>query len=112
MAMNIYQNEGIAVVVPGVSRLDASCADGLRTTLKTAMDSANTALVLDLDSVNLVDSTILGVVVGVFRDLPEGRNLVLCTVSENVASLLHLTYLDRILSVYTSREEALAALAH
>jgi anti-sigma B factor antagonist len=112
MTMNVFQNEGIAVVVPGVQRLDASVADGFRTTLKSAMDSGSNALVLDLESVNLVDSTILGVVVGTFRDLPEGRSLVLCTVSENVASLLHLTHLDRILSVYTSREEAVAALAH
>jgi len=110
--MNVINNEGIAVVVPGVPRLDASLADSLRITLKKAMASGGTTLVLDLDSVNLVDSTILGVVVGVFRDLPEGGRLVLCTVSENVASLLHLTHLDRILSVYTSREEAVAALVH
>ena len=112
MTMNIFQNEGIAVVVPGVPRLDASVAHGFRSTLETALDSGCNTLVLDLDSVNLVDSTILGVVVGVFRDLPEGRSLVLCTVSENVATLLHLTHLDRILSVYTTREEAVAALTH
>lgn len=32
--------------------------------------------------------------------------------NENVSSLLHLTHLDRVLSVYSSREEALAALLH
>jgi len=109
--MNIIYNEGISVVVPGVSRLDASLATGFRATLKKAMESGCQTLILDLDAVTLVDSTILGVVVGIFRDLPEGGRLVLCTGSENVASLLHLTHLDRILSVYNSREDAVTALS-
>lgn len=112
MTMNIFSNDGISVVVPGVQRLDASQAEGLRSLLNQAMAAGNYTLVLDLDSVNLVDSTILGVVVGAFRNLPEGGRLVLCAVSENVASLLHLTHLDRILSVYSSRDEAVAALTH
>jgi len=110
--MKVINNDGIAVVVPGVTRLDAALAANFRTVLKKAMESGGSTLVLDLDSVNLVDSTILGVVVGIFRNLPEGGRLVLCAVSENVASLLHLTHLDRILRVYTSREEALSALVH
>jgi len=112
MTMNIINSDGVSVVVPGIARLDASNADSFRAALKSAMKSGDKSLVLDLDSVSLVDSTILGVVVGVFRDLPEDGQLVLCTVGENVSSLLHLTHLDRILSVYASRDEAVAALAH
>lgn len=112
MPMDVIKNNGISVVVPGVTRLDASQAEGFRSLLKNARDYGGCALVLDLDSVDLVDSTILGVVVGAFRDLPEDGHLVLCALSENVASLLHLTHLDRILRVYDSREEAVAALVH
>ena len=108
--MNVINKASISIVVPGVPRLDASQADGFRSTLKDAMATGSLSLVLDLDSVNLVDSTILGVVVGVYRDLPEDGRLVLCAVSENVKALLHLTHLDRILKMYTTREEAVADL--
>ena len=111
MTMNVITNNGVSVVFPGVSRLDASQAEEFRSVLKKAGDSGKHSLVLDLDSVDLVDSTILGVVVGAFRNLPEDRHLVLCTLSGNVASLLHLTHLDRVLRVYDSRKEAVAALA-
>ena len=74
--------------------------------LKTALEKGNGNLVLDLDTVTLMDSIILGVVAGVFRELPEHGHLVLCTVGDNVASLLRLTHLDRILASYGTREEA------
>ncbi len=111
MSMDVFQKQGISIVVPGVARLDASQATGLRESLKTALEKGNGNLVLDLDSVTLMDSIILGVVAGVFRELPEHGHLVLCTVGDNVASLLRLTHLDRILASYGTREEALTALS-
>ena len=110
MPMDVFQQDGIPIVVPGVVRLDLSQAAVLRESLKTALEMGGGFLILDLDAVTLVDSTILGVVVGVFRDLPEHGKIVLCSVGQNVESLLHLTHLDRILSFYPTREEALTAL--
>ncbi len=110
MVMDVIQNNGVCVVVPGVVRLDASQAAGFRDSLKKAVDLSGGHLILDLDTVTLIDSTILGVVVGVFRDLPEHGRLVLCEVGQNVGSLLKLTHLDKIFSTFGTREEALTAL--
>ncbi len=41
MSMDVFQNEGISMVVPGVARLDASQATGLRESLKTALEKGN-----------------------------------------------------------------------
>lgn len=110
MFIKALQREGVSIVSPGVARLDASHATDLRDSLIQAVSLGQGELILDLEGVTLIDSTILGVVVGVFRDLPEDGRLVLCTVEKNVGSLLHLTNLDRFLSIYPSREEALLAL--
>jgi len=108
--MKVIHLDGVTVVVPGVPRLDASRAEDLRSTLQSAMTASCGSLLLDLQSVELVDSTILGVVVGIFRNLPKGGRLALCAVGENVGSLLHLTNLDKIFSLYSTREEAISAM--
>ncbi len=110
MAMEVIQLEKIAVVVPGVARLNAAKAVEFREVLKSALAPGASDLLLDLGSVTLVDSTILGVVVGVFKILPQGGRLILCDVSSNVGSILHLTQLDKVFGLYKTREEAIQAL--
>ena len=99
-----------SIVALGPGRLDSSRAKSLRELLKAVVQAEEGHLILDLQDVYLLDSTILGVLVATFRDLPEGRSLVLCNVGPHVQSILHLTHLDRVLANYSSREEALSAL--
>lgn len=107
--MNVENQGPIVVVAPQVQRLDAGRADSLRSALGEALERGS-RLVLDLDGVELVDSTSLGVLVGILRRLPEGGAFMLCGLSENVGKVMHLTRLDRILPIYPSSEEAVAAL--
>lgn len=67
-------------------------------------------IVIDLAATTFIDSTALGVLLrGVqsLRETSDGVLSVAC-VDPNIRKVLEVTGLDRVFSVYTSREEALA----
>ncbi len=67
-------------------------------------------IVLDLSSVDFVDSTGLGAIVRCLKELNGRGQLVLCGVNEMVLSLLKMTRLDDIFIQAADRDEALKRL--
>jgi len=69
------------------------------------------AIVVDLSRVTFIDSTALGVIIGGVKRLRErdGR-LVIVAGSRPVVRILGITGLDQVLTVFDTRDEALAAL--
>lgn len=92
---------GSVVLVRG--RLDVSTAPDIRPVLHAALDSGTGDLVLDLSEVLVIDSTGLGLLVGVHRRAGRcGRRLVLRGVSTPVRRLLRRTRLHLVLHVEDS----------
>jgi anti-anti-sigma factor len=95
----------IHVVRPGSSvalagRLGAATVADVRAALSAAIDAGAGDLVVDLRSVDLVDATGLGVLVGAHRRADRaGRRLVLRAVPERIERLLLITRLHRVLVV-------------
>lgn len=109
MSMEKTLVSGVMVLTPRYERLVAAQAELLRKTMQGCLQDSETGLVLDLESVHLLDSIILGVVVGVFRDSGQGKPLALCCASASVTSLFKLTHLDKILKPHATRQQAVAA---
>ena len=90
-------------VAPGrvlalAGRLDVAAAADARLALARAVDDGDGDLVLDLTSLEAVDATGLGVLVGAHRRaFRQGRTLVLHDAPAPVARVLRLTRLDRVL---------------
>jgi len=79
-------------------RLDVAAATDARLALAAAVDAGQGDLVLDLASLEAVDATGLGVLVGAHRRaFRQGRTLVLHDATAPVARVLRLTRLDRVL---------------
>lgn len=79
-------------------RLDVHSAADVRLALAEAVEHGDDALVLDLSSLQAVDATGLGVLVGAHRHAGRaGRTLVLRAVPDQVGRLLRVTRLDRVL---------------
>lgn len=92
---------GSVVVLQG--RLDVSSAPDIRPVLHTALDGGAGDLVLDLSAVLVIDTTGLGLIVGVHRRAGRcGRRLVLRGVSAPVLRLLRRTRLHRVLHLEDS----------
>ena len=69
-------------------------------------------LVLDLRAVNFIDSTGVGALLTVLKQLSTfGGDLKLCCVAKPVRALFELIRMHRIVEIFPTREEAIAAFA-
>lgn len=100
-------NEGVWSVVAAAGEVDVATSPQLLAAVEEARQQGDRLLV-DLAGVTFMDSTGLGVVVQAKRlfDAPDALRLV---VSEaNVRKVFEVTGLDTVLSLYDSREDAIA----
>ena len=92
-------------------RLDAPFAQNFFNSMQSIIQKGHMDIVLDLSSVEFVDSTGLGAIVRCLKELDNRGNLVLCGVNEMVLSLLKMTRLDDVFIQAATREEAFKKLA-
>ena len=88
--------------------LDMASASRLR--LTDHLNAGQTKIVLDLQGVDYIDSSGLAEVVRAMKRAREaGGDLRLCGLRENVLKIIEMTGLNKAISVYPTREEALAS---
>ena len=105
--LQVEQLERNGVVVVAVAgELDAYTAPKLRQAVVEALAGRTDRLVMDLSSVRFIDSTGLGVLLGVRRRLPAPGQLRLVVTSVSVARLLSITGLHNVFETYQSRDGA------
>jgi anti-sigma B factor antagonist len=69
-------------------------------------------VVVDLSDTTFIDSTTLGVLVGGVKRLrPDGGRLSLVCSDRNITKIFEITGLDKVFSIYGSRDEALQSLS-
>lgn len=93
------------------SRLDAAVAEETKSELIARIDRGRTQVVVDLADVEFIDSSGLGMLVSVLKRLNDKRCLALCNLQGVVQSMLKLSHMDRVFTVYGSRDEAVAAIS-
>jgi len=91
--------------------LDLYAAPELKRIIGAAIEDGRIRLVVDLTRAGFMDSTALGVLIGAIKRLRsfDGGGLVLASRQPSILRILEITGLDRVIPVYASREEALAA---
>lgn len=107
--MNITTNtrpDGVAVLTLD-GRLNMTAAANLRAAVETLTDAGNPRVVVDLSSVSFMDSSGLGALIAGLKRCRQGRgDLRIAGVNEQVATVLRLTNLDRVLRPHDSVEAA------
>ncbi len=98
-------------VVELSGEVDLYTAPRFKEDLVGLIESGVEAIVIDLSQVTFIDSTALGVIIGGVKRLRErdGR-LMIVAGSRPVVRILDITGLDKVLTVFDTRDEALAAL--
>src|SRR3954447_17903331 len=67
-------------------------------------------VIVDFSNTTFIDSTTLGVLVGGVKRLRENEGqLILVCSDRNITKIFEITGLDRVFSIYATREEAIAA---
>lgn len=109
--LQVSRERGVAVVAPGLRRLDASAAPAFRQAVLRLIEGGDTRLVVDLAGVEFVDSSGLGALVSILKNLGARGALVVCGAQAPVLALFRLTRMDKVFPLVSGREEAVARLA-
>jgi anti-sigma B factor antagonist len=88
--------------------LDLFTAPSLKQMLVDALHAGSSRLVVDLSLVTFIDSTTLGVLVGVTRRLEDGARLAIVCVRPNVRKIFEFSGLDGTFAIFSTLDEALA----
>ena len=109
MRMNItidkqQRDEEIVVLVAG--EIDAYTAPKLREELLALAEEGNKSITVNLQDVSYLDSTGLGVFVGLFKQLKEkGGELKLIQLSDRLKRLFEITGLSKVMNISSTTEE-------
>ena len=88
--------------------LDLATAPQLKWRLVDAVEGGRAAIVVDLGDVMFMDSTALGVLVGVRRSLDVGSRLAVVCTHPGVLNIFQISGLDGAFNIFATRDEALA----
>ncbi len=99
------------LIVELVGDLDISSSPAFKEKAAQWVDRGERSVLLDFTRVPFMDSSGLGSLVGVLKRLKEQNGkLALCGLSRDIAKVLEVTKLDRVIPIYPDREAALEAL--
>jgi anti-sigma B factor antagonist len=109
LAVQLAEQDGW-IVARASGDLDLTTAPRLREQLVQVVMDGRPRIVLDLEGVDFIDSTGLGVLVGVLkRTRSQGGDLRLVSQRNGLRRILELTTLDRALPLAASIDDAIAA---
>ena len=91
--------------------VDLLAAPDVKQALMKVVDAGTTRLVVDLSDATFIDSTTLGVLVGVNKRLRtrDGLMVIACS-NANIRTIFEITLLDRVFDIADSRDNALSLL--
>jgi anti-sigma B factor antagonist len=95
-------------VVSVEGELDLSTAPRLKWMLLDSLESEGAQVVADLSLVDFMDSTALGVLVGVQRKLAADQRLAIVCTSERVLQIFEFSGIESAFAIFPTLEDALA----
>jgi anti-sigma B factor antagonist len=92
-------------------RMDARSASEFKERVGSLIKAGNRRIALDLSEVEFIDSSGLGALVSVLRQLGDQGEIAIGGVRDTVASLFKLTRLDKVFQLYPDPGKALSAVS-
>ena len=110
LTLNVHSEDPGFTVIEVGGEIDVYTAPKLRERLVSLVESGSYELIVDMESVEFLDSTGLGVLVGGLKPVRahDGWIALVCTLSR-VMRIFRTTGLNRMFSIYDTVGEAVAA---
>jgi anti-sigma B factor antagonist len=110
LVLNEYSAAPGKTVIAVSGEIDVYTAPRLRETLVSLVDAGNYRLIVDMEGVEFLDSTGLGVLVGGLKRVRahDGEIDLVCT-QNRILRIFRITGLNRVFSIFDSVEDALAS---
>src|SRR5688572_17307753 len=113
--MRLIQEKAITpslkVISVDVNRVDSICAGAIRDKITKLVNDGCNTLIVDLQSVEFIDSSGLGTFVSTLKWLGSRDRILLCNLQPNVANTFKLTRMDRVFVIHNSVDEAIKSVA-
>ena len=106
MQMSSTERDGFQVVSVEESRIDAAVAIAFKDRMRQLTESGPSQVILDLSTVDFIDSSGLGAIVAAMKQLGTARKLHLAGLLPNVAKVFRLTRMDMVFAIHPSVAEA------
>lgn len=106
-AIDRHERDARAGVVSVAGELDLASAPQLKWTLLDAFEEGRKEIVLDLSQTTFMDSTALGVLVGVARSLSAGERLAIVCAQPAVLKIFELSGMDGAFEIFATLDAAL-----
>jgi anti-sigma B factor antagonist len=112
MKIEVTQEQGKTIVsLEGAITLKESGYDFFKQVKELSNDDSGGVVVIDMSKINYIDSTGIGELVGYIHRLKEkGRRMALINPQQTILSLIKLSNLDKVLPIFSTKEEAFAGL--
>jgi anti-sigma B factor antagonist len=108
--LDVEQDSGCVVTVSGDADLYA--AANVERELLRLVEDGRRSIVVDLTEATFIDSTMLRVLLNVSKRLrPGGGELLVVCSEHNIRKIFEITLLDRVFTIFDTREAALEHLA-
>lgn len=105
---SISQRNDICVISVHDSRLDSTKAPGFKTELLRIIGTGVKKVLVDMESVQSIDSSGLGILTFGRRQMDEtGGKIALCCLQEKVLTLFKIAKLDRVFAIFDTQKEGL-----
>lgn len=106
MNINLQQENGLTHATLDETRLDASVAPDFKAAMEDIIKSGNDQLILDISKLSFMDSSSLGAMVAVLKQVGGTGKMVILGASGAVLELFKLTRMDRIFTLTDDLESA------
>lgn len=103
---------GDLVVRVDEARIDAAVAVRFKDEMRTHVGSGHPRVVVDMAKVEFLDSSGLGAVVAVLKEVGPGTSFALAGLTGNVEKVFRLTRMDTVFTIFPDVESALEGAAH
>ncbi len=106
--MIVNNSDGIRIISFEREHLDALNSEKTKKLLLENIKDSD-RIILNLEKIAFIDSSGLGVILTVFRNVKEkSGNMVICSVKESVKVLFKLVRLSHMIKIFDTEEEALS----
>ncbi len=110
MKVDTEQASG-ATIAKAVGRVDSTNARAFDDALETIIDESSQAVIVDLEALSYISSAGLRVILLAAKSLQKlDREFMICSLSDSIKELFEVSGFDKIITIHTSRAEALASL--
>ncbi len=104
----VIESGGVTILKLNVESLDALTVPELRPVVEQMVERGGIKVVVDMSAVRVIDSSGVGVVVGLFKRMRSlGGAVRVAGVNKQPNEIFRVMLLDRVLAIYPSADDAL-----